>query len=107
METQIAYRCVADCTLESTNFEYDEIIEIPRQDVPNNWLGTEFFDNHPYEFEKVFLSQTFIIPSGDKDLYDIRIIGEEQDFLDEYKQQTKWKSFYEFCEMEKEIIHNY
>lgn len=54
MAKVIAYKCISDCTLDYTNFEDGEIIEIPDDDFPNDWKGTDFFDNHPYEFEKVY-----------------------------------------------------
>lgn len=51
----IGYRCIADCTLEYTNYEFGEEIMIPSsEEVPNNWPGTDFFDNHPHEFEPIY-----------------------------------------------------
>lgn len=57
MKKIIGYRCIADCTLEYTNFEEGEEIIIPNfadECVPSNWLGTDFFSNHPHEFEPMY-----------------------------------------------------
>ena len=52
----IGYRCISDCTLEYNNYEEGEVIEIPDPEDADDgkWPGTEFFDNHPYEFEPIY-----------------------------------------------------
>lgn len=98
-DSVIAYRCIEDCTLDYTNFDDGEIIEIPGGDeVPNNWKGTDFFDNHPYEFEKVYESQSFILRDFDDN--EISVVGDMDEAKKEFKKQKKWKTFYEYCEME-------
>lgn len=55
MEKQIiGYRVIADCTLESTNFEIGEDIIIAEQCENYDWKGTIFFDTHPQEFAPIY-----------------------------------------------------
>lgn len=54
MNIVIGYRCIADCTLDYTNFEYGEEIMIADHEDDSDWKGTDFYDHHPYEFEKIY-----------------------------------------------------
>jgi len=99
-EIAVAYRCIDECRLDGTNFDYDEIIEIPVENVPNDWKGTEFYDHHPYEFERVYADQCFTVEdeSGQED--EIMVVGEKEDAEEKYKAQSRWNSFFDFCQME-------
>jgi hypothetical protein len=50
----IGYRCIADCTLEYTNFEMEEEIIIEDHCEDTDWKGVLFYENHPYEFEPIY-----------------------------------------------------
>lgn len=50
----IAYVVQEDCTLDSTRYEYEEVIEVPWDDVDNNWKGLDFFNSHPVIFKPVY-----------------------------------------------------
>lgn len=101
----IGYRCISDCTLNYTNFEDGEEIIIPNRCEDSNWVGTDFFDNHPFEFD--------IIPL--EDVLEAVIDGETNYFvfpggIDRAKEAFAnishgWDSFEEWCEMKLSIIY--
>lgn len=49
----IKYIVTEDCTLDYTNFEAGEEIEIP-EEPDNNWKGVEWFDKYPQIFEPFY-----------------------------------------------------
>lgn len=104
MITQIiGYRCIADCQLDYTNFQDGDEIIISNNCQDHDWKGTDFFDRHPYEFEKIYSDQTFTVTQDDKTIH---VIGDEQEAQEKYnKSNGKWDSFYEWCEME--LTHIY
>lgn len=59
----IKYIVQEDCTLDYTNFEAGEEIEIPDGDYcPNDWKGIEWFAQYPQIFEPVYEP---LLPFGD------------------------------------------
>lgn len=52
----IAFEVQEDCTLDYTNFEGGETIEIPLDDCPNDWKGIEWFEKYPQIFKPVYAS---------------------------------------------------
>lgn len=50
----IGYRVLEDCTLDCTNFEYEEEIIIADHCEDYDWKGTDWYDKYPQIFEPIY-----------------------------------------------------
>lgn len=50
----IGYKVLENCTLEYTNFEAGDKINIERECENSDWLGTDFYDALPQIFQPIY-----------------------------------------------------
>jgi hypothetical protein len=71
MQTEKAltgFKVLEDCTLDYTNFEQGEIIEIPVDDCPHDWKGIEWFEKYPFIFEPIYTAEHTNTPALVEDI---------------------------------------
>jgi len=86
------YTVAENCTLDYTNFEAGDIIEIPIDDCPHDWKGIEWFENYPQIFIPIYdtpslLKENKQLKERIKDLEDSAIIDMAFNPLKEHNQQ--------------------
>lgn len=103
----VGYRCISDCVLDSTRFDDGEEIIISNNCTDSDWKGTDFFDNHPYEFEPIPVEQVFsVIGNGEEKFY-VFVDGEKAARQKCINDDHSWDNFEEWCEMELTHVYEY